>query len=411
MRGWERASLQSPPSTPSPRTPPPRTHPPDGAPPLDRIAGLQVPRAESPLLERWIAESAPPPEDAAVLRDFAEKGYAVLDLGLDDFDARVERLRSELAPRYPADDRRIMEAWAFSEDVRALACAPRVLELLELLYGRRPIPFQTLNFDVGTEQPAHSDTLHFHCAPRHFMAGAWVALEDIDGACGALVVWPGSHRLPDLDMHDLGLPSSPEHYSGYEALVAAILADSGIEPVELHMEKGQVVVWAANLYHGGSPVKDPARTRHSQVTHYYFDDCLYYFPMASDPFARQMCMREVIDLGTLRFVPHAYRGRVLDLEDYRYTLAYPRPLPESVQRGELPEARPMSDGMPDDARQRIWELEDIVRFQRGDLAELKEENRELVGMLHRTWTSLPFRLTHGIRKTLRTWRGQREPVP
>jgi hypothetical protein len=35
------------------------------------------------------------------------------------------------------------------------------------------------------------------------------------------------------------------------------------------------------LLHGGAPQKDLSRTRHSQVTHYYFADCKYYTPMNS----------------------------------------------------------------------------------------------------------------------------------
>jgi hypothetical protein len=45
--------------------------------------------------------------------------------------------------------------------------------------------------------------------------------------------------------------------------------------------KGQALIWAANLLHGGSVQHDPARTRWSQVTHYYFRDCIYYTPAFS----------------------------------------------------------------------------------------------------------------------------------
>ena len=47
------------------------------------------------------------------------------------------------------------------------------------------------------------------------------------------------------------------------------------------LKKGQCLVWSANLLHGGSPHRDKGRTRHSQVTHYYFDDCQYYSPLSS----------------------------------------------------------------------------------------------------------------------------------
>ena len=125
-----------------------------------------------------------------------------------------------------------------------------MLDTLRLLYGRAPIPFQTLNFDAGTQQAAHSDTIHFHCSPPHFMAGVWVALEDVDERNGALFVYPGSHRLPSFDMTQLGLEPANRDYGHYEERVAEILAAGPLEREVLPMRKGQAVIWAANLLHG-----------------------------------------------------------------------------------------------------------------------------------------------------------------
>ena len=35
------------------------------------------------------------------------------------------------------------------------------------------------------------------------------------------------------------------------------------------MKRGQALIWAANLLHGGDPIGDPQSTRYSQVTHHY----------------------------------------------------------------------------------------------------------------------------------------------
>src|SRR5207247_2034074 len=74
---------------------------------------------------------------------------------------------------------RLMDAWIISENVKALARAPKVLAMLEEFYGRKPLPFQTLNFPFGTEQTVHSDAIHFNSMPATFMCGVWVALEDM----------------------------------------------------------------------------------------------------------------------------------------------------------------------------------------------------------------------------------------
>ena len=65
------------------------------------------------------------------------------------------------------------------DSVKRLALHPRVLATVAELYGVAPLAFQTLNFEVGTEQPPHSDTVHFNSIPAGWMCGVWIALEDI----------------------------------------------------------------------------------------------------------------------------------------------------------------------------------------------------------------------------------------
>lgn len=302
----------------------------DYVPPEPR--NMAIPPVESPFLEEYLEGAELDEATKERVRQYARDGYLVLDLELPDYDTMCERMIRDLAPHYPPTktDRRIDEAWYFNDDVRALASAPRVLETLELLYQRPAFPFQTLNFDVGTEQPAHSDTIHFHSMPRRFMVGVWAPLEDVDEQCGTLFVVPGSHKLPEYDMYELGLHARSESYRSYEDLVRRILEAHGLERKPVPMKRGQAVIWAANLFHGGSPRLDPERTRHSQATHYYFDDCLYYLPMETDVFGRQICLREAIDIRTGEMKPLHYRGEAIDLAKEKKVFRYPRPLPDWV---------------------------------------------------------------------------------
>jgi ectoine hydroxylase-related dioxygenase (phytanoyl-CoA dioxygenase family) len=158
-----------------------------------------------------------------------------------------------------------------------------VLALLEALYGRRPRPFTTLNFQVGTEQAPHSDTIHFNSDPPGFMCGVWVALEDVDDDNGPLVYYPGSHTLPEYTMQDAGLSPSAADYPRYETFIRGVIERSKIAPRYGTVSKGQAIVWASNLLHGGSPRRDRNRTRHSQVTHYFFEDVRTLTPMLSTP--------------------------------------------------------------------------------------------------------------------------------
>ena len=63
--------------------------------------------------------------------------------------------------------------------------------------------------------------------------------------------------------------------------------------------------------HGGSRQIDRSRTRWSQVTHYYFEDCAYYTPLYSDPSAHKFFWREVKDLRTGKTVFNRVNGHVV----------------------------------------------------------------------------------------------------
>jgi ectoine hydroxylase-related dioxygenase (phytanoyl-CoA dioxygenase family) len=184
---------------------------------------------------------------------------------------------------------RVTDAWAGSRHVKQIALAPRVLELLRTLFGAEPRPFQTLNFQLGTEQRVHSDSVHFNTEPPGMMCGVWVALEDVDMDCGPLVYYPGSHKLPFASPREVGIVvasgqqtvSHEDYTARYEPYIDEVIQQKGLQPRYATLTKGQAVVWAANLLHGGSPVRVPGRTRRSQVTHYYFEGARLWSPLLS----------------------------------------------------------------------------------------------------------------------------------
>ena len=159
---------------------------------------------------------------------------------------------------------------------------------LRKLYEREAFPFQTLNFNRGTQQATHSDTIHFDSRPTGLMCGVWVALEDTDTDNGPLRIYPGSHHLPQYTLKDFGVSrlGSQDPYrlyrEVYEPSLARMIEEKGLETREAHLKRGQTLIWAANLLHGGQPIRDERRTRMSQVTHYYFTGACYATPLLSD---------------------------------------------------------------------------------------------------------------------------------
>ncbi len=198
----------------------------------------------------------------------------------------ARRLGLAAKPKQPLaeyrDPIRIRNAWHGSANVKTIARAPRVLALLGELFEREALPWQTINFRVGTQQAVHSDAFHFNSDPPGFMCGVWVALEDIDLDNGPLVYYPGSHRMPELTPERIGVPAGAESYAAYERYIRELTEREGLEPRYGELSKGEALVWASNLLHGGAPQRDAARTRLSQVTHYFFEGCRYWTPMASD---------------------------------------------------------------------------------------------------------------------------------
>lgn len=267
-------------------------------------------------------------EERRIATDLNQRGFAVIDFPDPDIHQRIDRVKRRLAPRFGLDPdqpdmrnglgnvRRIQDAWLDDEDVRAIAANPQMLSLLGRLYGRSAVPFQTLNFPVGTEQNLHSDANHFSSLPERFMCGVWLAMEDVDAGSGPLTYAPGSHKWPIIGNLAIGRRGAGTVTSSaqdpFEEAWGAMLQASGVQQELLLARKGQALIWAANLLHGGSPQHDRSKTRWSQVTHYYFEDCIYYTPAHSDEAIGDLAVRSITNIATGQPEPNRFLGRPLE---------------------------------------------------------------------------------------------------
>lgn len=104
-------------------------------------------------------------------------------------------------------------------------------------------------------------------------AAAWIALEDVQPGSGELTYLDGSHRLPDYlfsgkHKHWNAKRDGQAQESEWRELMYRNAERMGLEQRTFVPRKGDVLVWAADLAHGGSPVTDPSLTRKSLVGHY-----------------------------------------------------------------------------------------------------------------------------------------------
>jgi len=232
--------------------------------------------------------------------------------------------------------RRIQDLWQAEDEagqlVRSIAGRAEIISTLEMLYGRKAFPFQTLNFKWGSEQKGHSDTIHFNSLPERFMSGVWVALEDADEENGSIFYYPGSHRLPIYNLQEISgrlaelSPSeaTDEYVKHYEPFIERLMKVNNLKKTHLKINKGDVVIWAANLVHGGDAIRNQDATRWSQVSHYYYQDCIYYTPLLSNPLSGDYQINFVRDLRSGEEVPQSYNGAKVPMrpmEDNLYNLS------------------------------------------------------------------------------------------
>ena len=232
-------------------------------------------------------------KDAA--KSLHHKGYCVLDTEVDEclIDAVNEGIYEHLKKDNPKlnpdfyhynSSPRIIEGWKHIPSIVSLSNNKTVLDFLEIMYERTPLPFSTINFLRGSEQPLHSDYMHFSSKPERYLCGAWFALEDVHQDSGPLAVVAESRDLPIVTIDELGLevPKNTKqlkaNYTVYEEAVKSIVEENNLTKESIAINKGQCLIWAANTLHGGSTMNDPSLTRRSLVVHYHFSGCEYYNP-------------------------------------------------------------------------------------------------------------------------------------
>jgi hypothetical protein len=279
-----------------------------------------IPKIESPFFDMaWFAEESD--EIQEIARSLHEEGYAILDFPDPALEEIAGSIISELEPHFSMQewrsgenlDLRIHDAWKFSSKIKKLATNDKILSLLHKLYGRKPVPFQTLNFPVGTQQHFHTDSVHFSSIPERFMCGVWVAFEDTDEENGPLEYFPRSHKLPIYTSERIGCSHASsaapyEHYHKYEEFWRKLVEQLDLKREVFHARKGQAIIWSSNLLHGGVTHLNRERTRHSQVTHYFFEDCAYYTPLTNEPYLGELNYRKISNIITGESQPQTING-------------------------------------------------------------------------------------------------------
>ncbi len=243
-------------------------------------------------LERLPSFQALGSEAQKALRGFNDTGYAILPGGLapelvEEVNDEIEKLRNDgtLDFRYGT---KLMFAIHHSERLREIISTLDILPLLDVLLDGKARLFQSINFIKGSQQRSHSDSIHMTTHPLGGLIGVWIALEDISAGSGPLHYYPGSHKLPyvlgpDFPHQGSALLIGPETNKLYEDRIEELIAEEQLEKEVFLAKKGDILLWHANLLHGGEPHTDDERTRKSMVLHYFDEQRACYHEITRRP--------------------------------------------------------------------------------------------------------------------------------
>lgn len=225
------------------------------------------------------------------IQDPGSFGNATIDVLTGEYAGK--RFRAVDAPREAFQGPiKINDLFLDEPAVRNLALNQRLTHILSQLLGDTPLVCNSLNFLWGSQQPAHFDTWYMPSPlrevepptgirgwfsrpqppepPRHDrLAVSSICLEDVHPDAGPLVYYPGTHKLEPYRFSHGGIHAVEAEMAACRAYLEQQLAKNNIEKKQFLGKAGDVFLWHGQLLHGGSQIKDPARTRKTLVTHYW----------------------------------------------------------------------------------------------------------------------------------------------
>src|SRR5687768_6042454 len=115
---------------------------------------------------------------------------------VDDYRRYVDENRAYARANLDAlgHEKRLVNFHAWSSNAAEIGTNPRLMQLLDFLFGMEACVYTSLLFKYGTQQPVHRDTPHFATWPRGYFFGVWTALQDIDPDSGPVFYHRGAHR-------------------------------------------------------------------------------------------------------------------------------------------------------------------------------------------------------------------------
>lgn len=158
--------------------------------------------------------------------------------------------------------------------VQSIALDPIVSDALRWVLNGEPTVVASLNFERGSTQRLHTDTLFMPGLEELSMTAAWFALEDVTAEAGPLKYVPGSHKIPLFRFSDGRCHQKSSEMDVYYDYMFGEVDRRDLVPELFLPKKGDVLIWHERLFHGGEGIRDIAQTRKSLVCHYWRADLM-----------------------------------------------------------------------------------------------------------------------------------------
>jgi phytanoyl-CoA hydroxylase len=265
-----------------------------------RVEGKEITQADAELLAHYIDHGYvvfPKVTDESLIDEYLDVFEAAWNDPPDVF-IHWKMQYVPMEPKYYDEVTKVSEFHHYFARAEELIFPPPVLRFLTQIYERPPVVFQTMTMRKGSEENLHIDTGPLTLTEPMSMAASWVALEDVQPYSGQFQFVPDSHRLPELLHHgtEKGHNGDYEEYDRILKTTLRMCEERGLKTERFMAKKGDVLIWHADLMHGGAPIEDPQRTRQSLVAH--------FMPLGVMP--------TFIDFAEVNAVPYTGGGYRLD---------------------------------------------------------------------------------------------------
>jgi ectoine hydroxylase-related dioxygenase (phytanoyl-CoA dioxygenase family) len=165
-----------------------------------------------------------------------------------------------------------IDFYGISKSVRKAMYPKVVSDFLNAIFEEPAIATQSISFNYGSGQAIHKDTAYVLAENPLSLAATWLALEDIEEGTGELQFYPQSHRFPEYLFDGQFKNWTPardgqEQHQEFLLDIHTQAKKRNINVKKFMAKKGDVLIWHADLAHGGTPILKK-NTRKSLVGHF-----------------------------------------------------------------------------------------------------------------------------------------------